>query len=160
MWGAGGGHGASTIALVAAVLASVSFEATDSFSPEWVLGGALVPTESGSVVDGGQLSPGVARTDLNLVVLRGPCIASLRRIRQVVHPEDSLAVLREPWRVTTSPEVSSVLGIEVLFEVPFSERVSRLADAGLLGARLDRLDEFKNLSAWLDIIGLHGDRAA
>lgn len=159
VWGAGGGHGASTVALVAAALTSVGLETTDLFSPEWVLGRELVPTEPGSVVDRGRLSPDVARTDVNLVVLRGPCMMSLRRLSQVVQPEDSVVVLREPWRVITNIEVSITLGIEVAFELPFSERVPRLADAGLLGARLDQLLEFKNLSAWLDIIDLHGDRA-
>jgi hypothetical protein len=147
VWGARGGHGATTIAVVLSLLLDRAYEG----EPSWIIDGMLSGhsfTESAHrpIIDRGKLSP--ARDSTNLAVLRGPCLIGLRSLQDVADEIDHLVLIREPWRRVTNPEVESVLGIPVDVEVPFSERIAQLSDAGLLGARLGALVEFEALSSW------------
>jgi len=148
VWGARGGHGATTIAIVLSALLGRAYQGEPSWMVGWMLGGP--PTTDGAhppIVDRGALSP--ARDgSTNLAVLRGPCLIGLRTLQDVADEIDHLIVIREPWRRVSNPDVESVLGTPVEVEVPFSERVPQLSDAGLLGARLGALVEFEALASW------------
>lgn len=72
----------------------------------------------------------------------------IRTLVPIVSMIDVLFVIREPWRVISNNEVAEVLGLPVSVEIPFSERVARMSDAGLLGARLESLKEFDGLRRW------------
>ena len=89
---------------------------------------------------------------LNLIVLRGPCTIGLRTLHPFANKFDGLVLIPEPWRTISREEAEAALKTPVDVEIPFSERISRLADAGLLGARLSRLDEFLSLRQWADAL--------
>lgn len=142
------------VAVVAAALAEGRYRGPESWVAEWMLGAPLPqPTVGAPVVDdAGLLTSNSIRTDGNLVVLRGPCLVGLRAITPLVLSTDVIVVVRESWRSTSSREVAETTGAQSVLEIPFSERVAQLADAGLLGPRLNCLEEFDELNEWLSII--------
>lgn len=91
---------------------------------------------------------------ITVLVLRGPAYQSLRTA--LTHPirADGAVVIREPWRALSPADVSSVLGIPVIAEVPHSDDVARATDAGLLVCRAGSMRPFKALHRLVDE-GLH-----
>lgn len=61
---------------------------------------------------------------------------------------DHLVLVREPWRPLRAQDVEDALGLVVAVEIPFSARLARLTDAGLLGTRVGSLDEFADFRVW------------
>ena len=111
----------------------------------------LVPLDA-PVPDGTDLvveDIGVADPDdepaITVLVVRGPDFLSLRTA--LTHPIrcDGAVVVREPWRALDPADVSSVLGIPVLAEVPHSDDVARATDAGLLVCRAGSMRPFARL---------------
>lgn len=152
VWGARGGQGTTTVAAVLAALWGTALDSPEPWEAEWILGPELSASgdDSRIVIDSGVLgTKRVASPDtFNLVVLRGPCLVAVRSVSQHAEAVDCLVVVREPWRASSSEEVERVIDVPVAFEVPFSERIARMTDAGLLGTRLDKLEEFAALRAW------------
>lgn len=161
VWGARGGHGATTVATVAAALSGARLIGGEPWAPEWILGHPLALNGAPLVIrDAGQLNQGVERSEVNIVVLRGPCLMALRSVSSLIHPGDQLVLVREPWRVISKAEVLSILDRKIAIEIPFTERVARLIDSGLLGTRLEDLSEFADLADWLEIVELRKRRSA
>ena len=111
----------------------------------------LVPLDA-PVPDGTDLvveDIGVADPDgepgITVLVVRGPDFLSLRTA--LTHPIrcDGAVVVREPWRALDAADVSSVLGIPVLAEVPHSDDIARATDAGLLVCRAGSMRPFARL---------------
>lgn len=150
VWSARGGHGGTTIAGALAHIWGTPLQGNIDDEHKWVFGprqrnprvGEILVTDAGPL----QTSPGSSGT--NVVVLRGPSTVGLRTLSTTVVPIDHLIVIREPWRAISNARVQEVLGIPIAAELTFSERISRLADAGLLGTRLSKLDEFADLRRW------------
>jgi hypothetical protein len=113
------------------------------------LGGAA-DDDALTVVDGGRTVsfPAVERT-VSLVVVRGPCYLALRHL---VNGEgrlpDGIVVAKEPGRSLTANDVADVTGVPVVAQVDVTPAVARVIDAGLLVARLHRLDELAPLRRW------------
>ena len=82
---------------------------------------------------------------ITVLVVRGPDFLSLRTA--LTHPIrcDGAVVVREPWRALDPADVSSVLGIPVLAEVPHSDDIARATDAGLLVCRAGSMRPFARL---------------
>lgn len=79
------------------------------------------------------------------LVVRGPCYLSLRRA--IGHPwcPDGVILVIEPGRALTATDVSDVLGVPVVAEIPVDPTVARVIDAGLLLDRVDRLGALRSL---------------
>lgn len=148
--GARGGHGATTVANALGWFLRVPVLGWEPGASECLLGRDYFPPAGTSppVIDAGVLRPFGTKRLENVVVLRGPSLQGLRTLKQLAPVIQSLFVIREPWRRTSNQEIEDVLSVHVAAEITFSERVSRFADAGLLGARLDKLEEFEQLRAW------------
>lgn len=107
--------------------------------------GSPVPDGTDLVVeDVGVPAPGGA-TGITVLVVRGPDFLSLRTALTHPIPCDGAVVVREPWRALDAADVSSVLGIPVLAEVPHSDDVARATDAGLLVCRAGSMHPFARL---------------
>ncbi|MGH9155779.1 MAG: hypothetical protein ACRD1K_08120 [Acidimicrobiales bacterium] len=80
------------------------------------------------------------------LVVRGPCYLSLRAA--IDHPwqPDGVVLLAEPGRALGALDVTDVLGVPVVAQVPVEAAVARVIDAGLLLARLHRLSAFRSLA--------------
>jgi hypothetical protein len=102
------------------------------------------------VRDAGVLPKPVSAERTNVVVLRGPCSLALRVLARSSDSIDHLILLREPWRPLRPQDAEVALGTGIAAEIPFSPRVARLADAGLLGSRIESLEEFADLRGWTD----------
>jgi hypothetical protein len=85
---------------------------------------------------------------VNIVVVRGPCSLAVRRVASASTGIDHLLLISEPWRPLRARDVEDAVGMPIAVEVPFSPRVARLADAGLLTTRVATLDEFAGLTKW------------
>ena len=109
-----------------------------------------------SVHDAGIIADPLPAEHTNVAVLRGPCSLAIRKLAYLNLSDslDHLVLLREPWRPLRPQDAEDALGIGIAAEVQFSPRVGRLADAGLLSARLVDLPEFAGLKTWV------GDRLA
>jgi hypothetical protein len=172
--GARGGQGTSTVAAAIAVFAAgrrptrlVSDEpaamaallgiATPAPVGETVvvtdgleLGGST-DLESFTVVDAGRARPLPAmERAICLVVVRGPCYLALRHL---VNAEgglpDGIVLAKEAGRSLTAKDVSDVTGVPVVAQIDVTADVARTIDAGLLVARLHRLDELAPLRHWI-----------
>lgn len=152
VWGAAGGQGTTTVAAALSALSGSRFVSLDPMSAHWILGSGRKPANDSTVCDAGVLQLDSERVGTNVVVVRGPCLLVLRRLSVVVDARDHLVVVSEPWRTLPSSQVEDALGLRVVAEVPFSERIARQVDAGVLGARIERLIEFESLSSWLRIL--------
>lgn len=149
VWAARGGHGATTVAVTLSHFWGTSVDGAEPWTSEWLLGVGANELNATRlpVIDAG-IAAGFQPATTNVVVLRGPCLMGIRTLVPIVSMIDVLFVIREPWRVISNNEVAEVLGLPVSVEIPFSERVARMSDAGLLGARLESLKEFDGLRRW------------
>ena len=150
MWAARGGHGATTVTAALSVFWETSVAGDEPWVKDWILG-TREPVEAGDwlpILDAGVIRRDSEPAATDLVILRGPCSIGLRSLRQHVGTLGVLVVVREPWRTISNEDVESVLDQPVKLEIPFTERIARLSDAGLLGARLEALDEFDSLRTW------------
>ena len=178
--GARRGHGATTVALaVASHAADIGRRVTvvvDDLDDACAVCGVPTPVDAGPVLVATRLtlaplgSPPDDDTDLvvediglvdgdlgpgiTVLVVRGPDYLSLRTA--LTHPigAHGVVVIREPWRALGPADVSSVLGIPVIAEVPHSAAVARATDAGLLVCRAASMRPFKRLHR-LVTDGLH-----
>ena len=150
IWSARGGHGATTIAGALGVFLDAGVRSEDPEALAWMWKGAGRRSSAmrPEVVDAGVLGDGARLTDLNIVVLRGPCSLGLLRLAPRSESIDYLILIQEPWRSIRRRDVEAALGMKVSAEVAHSPRVARLADAGLLSKRVAGLDEFAELQAW------------
>lgn len=149
VWAARGGHGATTVAgaLGAILKRGVSSDDPDSF--EWVWPRLSETTKSRRVTihDGGVFTvPDNSR--INIVVLRGPCSTATHHLAFQKKGIDHLVLIHEPWRSLRRVDIEHALGLPVAAEIPFSSRVARLIDAGLMTTRGETLDEFSDLETW------------
>lgn len=116
--------------------------------------GSTVDSEADLVVEDIGLVDGDLGPGITVLVVRGPDYLSLRTA--LTHPigAHGVVVIREPWRALGPVDVSSVLGIPVIAEVPHSDQVARATDAGLLASRAASMRPFKPLHR-LVTEGLH-----
>lgn len=172
--GARGGHGASTVAAVVALILAAQQPVTliaDEVDHAAALLG--VPTPDGPTRIGpGQLvlasgpqtpagavvvdhaCPGPRRAPEGrhgtlLTVLRGPCYLGLRSLIAAGCPADGIVLLGEPGRALTERDVADATGIPVVATVAVTPAAARTIDAGLLLARHASLREFTELRRWL-----------
>jgi len=99
------------------------------------------------VVDCGTLAPGEAPPEVaaelaasatrSLLVLR-PCFLALRHAVLSPLRPSGVVLVAEPGRALKGRDVSGVLGVPVVCEVPVEAGVARAVDAGLLASRLPR----------------------
>jgi hypothetical protein len=147
VWAARGGHGATTVAGVLAIFLRAPLCSHDLSSSRWLW--SDLPEagmhESGAVHDSGVIGSPLDIGATNIVVLRGPCSLALLDLARKSHPVDYLVLIREPWRPLRRQDAEDALGKPISAEIPFSERVARLADAGLLRSRVNDLEEFADL---------------
>ena len=117
---------------------------------DWLWPTASMSSASGPpvVADEGMLGPANLGHTTNVVVLRGPCSMGVLSLAEKRHMFEYLVLIREPWRPIGRRDVEFLLRTNVAVEIPFSQRVARLADAGLLAERALDLDEFSELRAW------------
>lgn len=98
------------------------------------------------VVDCGTLAPGgadelaaeVASTATRSLLVLRPCFLGLRRAVQSPLRPSAVVLVTEPGRALTARDVTGVLGVPVVAEVPVDAAVARAVDAGLLGGRAPR----------------------
>ena len=153
IWAARGGHGATTVAGALAVIMNLPLESHDSNAIEWLWPGLRRPdgTSEPCVFDGGTawkaLSIAHSRAE-TVAVLRGPCSLGARSLGRVSGDLDHLVVLREHGRPLRRQDIEAAIGVTVVAEVNVTSRVARLADAGLLTARVADLAEFSELKDW------------
>ena len=67
-----------------------------------------------------------------------PCYLSLRRATNLARPTNVI-LIKEEARALTSRDVSHVLGVPVVAEIPYQAAISRTVDAGLLANRCEQL---------------------
>ncbi len=150
VWAARGGHGATTVAAVLGITWGAAIATRESWIADWILGTPANDSQTSApyVADGGVFGPQAAGGSSNIVVLRGPCSIGLRSLAQPSDQIDGVIVICEPWRSITAQDVESVVRAPVVATIPHSPRIARLNDAGLLGARLPQLEEFRHLIEW------------
>lgn len=102
----------------------------------------------GAVHDSGVIASPLPAGVTNVVVLRGPCSLALLNLATRPDPIDHVVLIREPWRPLRRQDAENAVGRPISAEIPFSERVARLMDAGLLSTRVDELEEFADLRRW------------
>jgi hypothetical protein len=150
IWGARGGHGATTVAGALGVFLQTLLASHEADAFAWMWGGDRLVDEANDspIADSGVLSGSLDPRDTNIVVLRGPCTLGIVSLAPLATSIDHLIVIREPWRPVRREDVEASLGMKIDAEVPHSPRVARLADAGLLPGRVSDLSEFAELKAW------------
>ena len=150
VWAARGGHGATTVAGALAIFLTAPLYGHDLSASRWFwndLPEAGTPMP-GVVHDSGVIASPLPAGATNVVVLRGPCSLALLDLAMRPDPIDHVVLIREPWRPLRRQDAEDALGRPISAEIPFSERVGRLMDAGLLPARVDDLEEFADLRRW------------
>ena len=152
VWAARGGHGATTIAGALGVLLGTHARSHDQDALDWMWTNdrPIRPNQGTTIHDEGVLTGPLATSPSDIVVLRGPCSVALRELAYRSVRIDHLILIREPWRPLRPSDVEDALGKGIDAEVEFSFRVARLADAGLLSARVVGLPEFADLRSWTD----------
>lgn len=107
--------------------------------------GSAIDVDTDLVVEDIGMVDGDVASGITVLVVRGPDYLSLRTA--AMHPISAhgVVVIREPWRALGPADVSSVLGIPVIAEVPHSADVARAIDAGLLVCRAASMRPFKRL---------------
>jgi hypothetical protein len=103
---------------------------------------------SGCVHDAGVISKPLPAGFTNVIVVRGPCSLALLDLARQPDSIDHVVLIRELWRPLRRQDAEDALGRPISAEIPFSERVARLMDAGLLPARVNDLEEFADLRRW------------
>ena len=150
VWAARGGHGATTVAGVLGVFlqASVISHDPDAFRWVWNDRPKRELVRDVTVCDAGVIADSIPTSQINVIVLRGPCSLALRELSTMSDSIDHLILLREPWRPLRARDAEDALGLPVAVEIPFSARLARLTDAGLLASRISSLDEFSAFGVW------------
>jgi hypothetical protein len=171
--GAGGGQGASTVAAALALFGAreqptelVTHDADEmtallgltgtvqpqtptAVTPQLDLVGEKASGRSRLVVIDAGRSPDAAETPdeaERYVVVQGPCYLALRRlVRAEPDRYDGVILVNEPGRSLRAADVAEVLGVPVVAEVAHHPAVARAIDAGLLPARIDRLQPLSAL---------------
>lgn len=157
---AGGGHGSTTIAGMIAAATGRAAGSSDIDEFAWMFGAdvVVVSDDLPEVIDCGTDWP--RHLGRAVAVIRGPSVLGLRRL---VREHRSVAVvvcIVEPWRTLGRSDLVVAFEGPAIIEVPWSERIARLADAGLLGSKLAGLSEFSELFEWIDSIWPDADRRA
>lgn len=89
------------------------------------------------VVDGGrepiaaEWSPHVTR----ILLVTRPCYLALRRARLAGSAFDGVIAISEPDRVLTPADIESVLGVDVVAQIPMTGDIARRIDAGVILTR-------------------------
>ncbi len=172
--GARGGQGTSTVAAAIAVFAA-GHRPTRLVSDEpaamaallgvtaLTAGGETVVVTDGlelsgstdldsfTVIDAGRALPLPAmERAISLAVVRGPCYLALRHLVNAEGPPpDGIVLAKEAGRSLTAKDVADVTGVPVVAQIDVTPAVARTIDAGLLVARLHRLDELAPLRHWI-----------
>ena len=148
VWAARGGQGATTVAGALASFLHAPVRGPDLEALQWIWGGLPEPSRSHwLVLDRGSLG-GEGGQGIDIVVVRGPCTLALKALTGWQACPDHIILLREPWRSLRTRDIEDCLGRSIDVEIPFSPRVARLADAGLLPGRIHVLSEFYALKEW------------
>jgi hypothetical protein len=104
----------------------------------------LVVIDAGSRLEAPQ-TPGRSE---HYVVVRGPCYLALRRlVRAESDRYNGVILVTEPGRSLRASDVAEVLGLPIVAEVAHHPAIARSIDAGLLPARIDRLQPLHTLRA-------------
>lgn len=90
------------------------------------------------VFDYGREVPGDV-LDAAYLVLRGPCYLGLRKAARAGYRPNGVVIVGEAGRSIGEREVSDVLGVPVVAEVPVDPSVARSIDAGLFSSRVPRV---------------------
>jgi hypothetical protein len=153
LYGAKGGVGTSTVAVLIAAELAAAGEAVHlsgrsqtedlgallglppSESQPYQLGPAGEPTAR--VYDWGTDAAGAAAGQIagggQLFLVTRSCYLALRRaLAQGVRP-DGIILLAEPERSLGAADVVDILGVRVVAEIPVEPRIARSVDAGILG---------------------------
>lgn len=112
-----------------------------SGEPRWIdLASACTSLGVNIVIDAGTsfVHPELRRSFDRIAMVTRPCYLSLRRATALERPS-ALYVVSEPERALTTTDVSNVLGVPVVAEIPHSPSISRAVDAGLLPSRAEQL---------------------
>lgn len=148
IWGARAGHGASTVTGAIATMFGCRPDSVGANDVRWLWSGAQWRLgASPRVIDAGSLG-GAQAQPTDGVVLRGPCTLALRDLALSGNVSGQIILISEPWRPLGRRDVESTLGASVVAEIPFSTRIPRWADAGLLAERFERMEEFDDLRRW------------
>ena len=110
-------------------------------SPRWnEFAAAIRDLPYNVIVDAGTTYvPDFVRASFSAVPLvTRACYLSLRRATQLPRPTH-VVVIKEEARALTVTDVSNVLGVPVMAEIPYESAISRAVDAGLLSARSEQL---------------------
>jgi hypothetical protein len=143
------GHGATTIAGVLGLLWSVEVASHDPNSVRWLWPNLpIAPSAQATINDAGAVQNHLPDDCFNVVVLRGPCSLAILGLISVADEIDALILIYEPWRPLRREDIEHALQRKVDIEIPFSDRIPRLLDAGLLAPRVGDLEEFEGLRDW------------
>ena len=148
VWGAGGGHGATTVAGLIALIAGTRVSGHDARALEWLWPAVKLRTANHSsmvVHDAGVIRDQQAT---GVLVLRGPCSLGTVNASRFAESFDHVVLLREPGRPLRREDAEAALRHRVDVEIPVSRNVARLADAGLLPDRALRIPELAEFRAW------------
>lgn len=110
-------------------------------SPRWdEFSAAIRALPYNVIVDAGTTYvPDFVRASFSAVPLvTRACYLSLRRATQLPRPTH-VVVIKEEARALTVSDVSNVLGVPVMAEIPYEPAISRAVDAGLLASRYEQL---------------------
>lgn len=109
--------------------------------PRWAeFADALRTTTHNVVIDAGiTFVPDHVRLAMTCTTLvTKPCYLSLRRATNIARPTNVI-LIKEEARALTGRDVSQVLGVPVVAEIPYQAAISRTVDAGLLANRCEQL---------------------
>ena len=152
VYSAEGGQGTTTVAGVIAHFLTSSVESLDpGFELTW--GSALLAGgRRGPIVrDIGAVSTSPDEPGHRVAVITGPSVAGAMRLARLIDQSDAVVLIQEHWRAISVSDLERAIRRRVDVIIPYSPRVARLADAGLLGAKLPNLTEFDQLKAWANV---------
>lgn len=109
--------------------------------PRWAeLADALRSLSHNVVIDAGItfVPDSVRHAVTTTTLVTKPCYLSLRRATNMARPTNVI-LIKEESRALTQRDVSHVLGVPVVAEIPYQAAISRTVDAGLLPNRCQQL---------------------
>lgn len=103
-----------------------------------------------TVVDAGLATNAPPQTDgERYAVVRGPCYLALATLVSLPGARlDGVILVAEPGRSLQAADVSAVLDLPVVANVPYHPTVARVIDAGLLAVEAPRLPQLRALRQW------------
>jgi len=148
--GARGGHGATTVAGAIGMTLDAPLVSRDIGSLRWLWPGTsarIASEDQVQVIDSGAFDARSAMAPAVLVV-RGPSSLAIKTVSSCHQRFNHVVLIREPNRPLRRVDVETALRTQVVAEIPYSPRIARIADAGLLTDQFERLNEFDDLRDW------------